>query len=303
MNNCDIITDCYQPLLEKHHFFRSENIKKFHSTGQCWQLSNEIGEGFYWVYAQKDLFDIKIHDFFLHEDTIMEFQLPECLSITQYESISGEEINPYRRLTAGCIKTFIGGYKPYKIRIHKKIPIHAIGIEIMPAYYEVYLKKQYPEEYKHPLNAFQQIDQIAEFPQLSQILYQIRTYRGTGIASSLFYEGKVAEAVSLVLAEQHKRKSLKDKHLSSQDIAQLECVTAYLNDHYAYETPLESLAKTACMGTTKLKSSFKVWKGCTITEYIQHRRMSQAETLLLQTDLTIRQIAQTVGYSSSSRFA
>lgn len=66
----------------------------------------------------------------------MEFNLPECLSITQYESISGEELNPYRRLSAGCIKTFIGGDKPYKALIHKKIPIYSIGIEVMPAYYE-----------------------------------------------------------------------------------------------------------------------------------------------------------------------
>ena len=52
----------------------------------------------------------------------MEFHLPEALSITQYESISGEELNPYRRMSAGCIKAFIGGYKPYKAIIHKKSP-------------------------------------------------------------------------------------------------------------------------------------------------------------------------------------
>ena len=32
---------------------------------------------------------------------------------------------------------------------------------------------------------------------------------------------------------------------------------------------------------------------CTITEYIQQRRMSQAEYLLTKTDLSIGQIAQT----------
>ena len=77
----------------------------------------------------------------------MEFHLPEALSITQYESISGEELNPYRRMSAGCIKAFIGGYKPYKAIIHKKIPIRSIGIEVMPAYYEDYLQKQYPGDY------------------------------------------------------------------------------------------------------------------------------------------------------------
>ena len=95
----------------------------------------------------------------------------------------------------------------------------------------------------------------------------------------------------------------KEKHLSDQDIAQLENVTAYLNDHYAFDIPLERLAKIACMGTTKLKTSFKQLQGCTITEYIQQRRMSQAEHLLIDTDFTIGQIAKMIGYSTSSRFA
>ena len=63
--------------------------------GLCWKLSPEIGEGSYWTYGQKDLYDIKIHNFSFHEDSLLEFSLPECLSITRYDSISGEEMAPY----------------------------------------------------------------------------------------------------------------------------------------------------------------------------------------------------------------
>lgn len=41
---------------------------------------------------------IKIHNFSFHEDSLLEFSLPECLSITRYDSISGEELAPYRRV-------------------------------------------------------------------------------------------------------------------------------------------------------------------------------------------------------------
>lgn len=299
----DIITDLYQPLLHEHNFTHAENNGQFNSAGTCWKLSDKIGEGYYWIYAHKDLYDIKIHDFFFREDSFMEFNLPDCLSITQYESISGEELTPYRRLSAGCIKTFVGGYAPYKVLIHKKIPIRSVGIEIMPAYYEDYLKKQYPGNYASPLSAFRRIDQVTDFPEMAKLLYEIKTYRGNGIAASLFYEAKIAEAVSLILKAQETTAKTKEKHLSSQDIAALENVTAYLNDHYAFDIPLERLAKIACMGTTKLKTVFKQYHECTITEYIQQRRMGQAEHLLTKTDLTIGQIAQTVGYSTSSRFA
>lgn len=299
----NIITDYYEPLLANNHFIPADNIQEFNSAGQCWKLSPEVGEGFYWVYAKENLYDIKIHDFYLYEDFFMEFTLPECLSITQYESISGEELNPYRRLFAGCIKTFIGGYEPYKALIHKKIPICSIGIEVMPAYYEDYLQKQYPCDYINPLAAFKQVDQTMDFPAMAKLLYEVKQYRGDGIAAGLFYEAKVAEAVSLVVEEQKKLLSRKEKQLTASDIAQLENVIAYLNDHYAFDVPLDRLAKIACMGTTKLKSSFKQMQGCTITEYIQQRRMSQAEHLLIDTDFTMGQIAEMIGYSTSSRFA
>ena len=49
--------------------------------------------------------------------------------------------------------------------------------------------------------------------------------------------------------------------------------------------------------------SNKQSQGCTITEYVQQRRMSQAEHLLIDTDFTMGQIAEMIGYSTSSRFA
>lgn len=187
--------------------------------------------------------------------------------------------------------------------MHKRIPIRSIGIEVMPAYYESYLKRKYPEDYTSPLSAFRDIDQTTDFPAMAKLLYEVKNYRGSGIAASLFYESKVSEAISLVLEEYEKRGRQKEKRLTPQDISQLQNVTAYLNDHYAFDIPLERLARIACMGTTKLKTSFKQLHGCTITEYIQQRRMSQAEHLLIDTDFTIGQIAEMIGYSTSSRFA
>ena len=142
----EIIDQFYTPLLIEHGFIRDPDNQQYGALGDCWKLSPEVGEGTYWTYGQKDLYDIKIHNFSFHEDFMLECSMPECLSITRYDSISGEELSPYRRLSAGCIKTFIGGYAPYKALIHKNIPIRSVGIEIAPAYYEDYLKKLYPDQ-------------------------------------------------------------------------------------------------------------------------------------------------------------
>jgi len=123
--------------------------------------------------------------------------------------------------------------------------------------------------------------------------------------AKLFFEGKVAEAVSLIV-EWRKSPTIKQelhRRLSSQDIYQIEMLTSFLNDHYAQDTSLKQLVKIACMGTTKLQTAFKKYHGCTITAYIQQRRMSQAEYLPANTDLTIGQIGESVGYSKASRFS
>lgn len=292
----------YNKSLIENGFIKTENNGNYPIMGTCWKISEKLGEGMYWVYEQKDLYSIKIHDFSYNEDTIIDIYIPECLSITYYESISGEEFIPYKRLEANSVKTFIGGSKPYKANIHKKIPIRSTSIEIFPEYYEDYLKKNYPDEYQNPFNSFRNIDEKEKFPEMVMLLTQINNYRGDGICAKLFYDAKVAEAIALIVEHKKKEDMRVKSKLSISDKEMLFSVTAYINDHYAFEIKLDQLAKIACMGTTKLKSTFKQLHGCTITEYIQHRRMSQAEHLL-STDLTINQIAQTVGYSSPSRFS
>lgn len=175
----------------------------------------------------------------------------------------------------------------------------------MPAYYEDYLKEQYPDEYANPLKAFEAVGQTVDFPEMSRLLKQVEAYKGSGISAGLFYEGKVAEAISLIVEWsrlQQQRKEVRKK-LSVQDVQQLENLTLYLNDHCIQDIPLEQIVRISCMSARKLQTSFKEYHGCTITEYIQQRRMSQAETLLAKTDLSIGQVAQSVGYTSASRFA
>ena len=293
----------YNTLLTESSFTPLPNCERFSPAGNSWQLSPELGGGHYWLYAQKDLFDIKIHDFYFHDDFVLNFDIPEGISITRYDSISGEELNPYRRLSAGSIQTIVGGKQNYKAIIHKRIPIHSVGIEVFPAYYEDYLKRQYPDAYFDLPAAFQCVDQAADFPAMSKLLFEIENYRGEGVAAALFYEAKVTEAVALVVANQKKQAAKNAHPLSKEDIAGLRDVMSYIADHYTFDIPLERLASIACMSTSKLKTCFKRHTGCTVTEYIQGRRMSQAEHLLIDTDFTMGQIAKMIGYSTSSRFA
>lgn len=197
----------------------------------------------------------------------------------------------------------MAGRQRYRALIHKRIPIHAVGIEILPAYYEDFLKKQYPDDYFDLPAAFQSVDQAADFPAMSRLLFEIENYRGEGMAAALFYEAKVTEAIALVVDAWKRQSQRHERPLSAQDMTGLQNVVSYIADHYAFDIPLERLASIACMSESKLKSCFKRQLGCSVTQYIQGRRMSQAEHLLIDTDFTMGQIAQMIGYTTSSRFA
>ena len=95
------------------------------------------------------------------------------------------------------------------------------------------------------MDAFRKIDQTSDFPEMSRLLTEIKDYRGEGIAAKLFYEGKVAEAVSMVVEYQKKHPDKPAHKLSQQDIENLQIVAAYLSDHYAFDIPLERITQIA----------------------------------------------------------
>ena len=72
----------YVSMLKGHGFTPDPDDHQYGALGLCWKISQEIGEGSYWTYGQKDLYDIKIHNFSFHKDSLLEFSLPECLSIS-----------------------------------------------------------------------------------------------------------------------------------------------------------------------------------------------------------------------------
>ena len=68
----EIIDQFYTPLLIEHGFIHDPDNQQYGALGDCWKLSPEVGEGSYWTYGQKDLYDIKIHNFSFHEDFMLD---------------------------------------------------------------------------------------------------------------------------------------------------------------------------------------------------------------------------------------
>ena len=110
-----------------------------------------------------------------------------------------------------------------------------VGIEILPAYYENFLKERYPDVYFDLPAAFQSVDQATE-------------------------------AIELVVDAWKRQGRKPEKPLSETDKESPQNVVSYIADHYAFDIPLERLASIACMSETKLKSCFNRQFGCSVTQ-------------------------------------
>lgn len=299
MNNTNLY---YREVLKDKGFKIDLDNDKYNKMGTVWKLSSSVGEGEYWIYERKNLYNIKIQDFYYYEDSMIDVKESKCLAVTYFESICGKEFYPYRAIKSNSLKAYICDNKRYKAILQKKIPIKSISVQIFPEYYKKYLDDTYFSNYKNLEDYFKSVNDKNEFQKMLILLNQIKNYRGEGMAGKLFYDAKVFEIISLIV-ENKEVINDKDIKITEFDREMLMSVTSYINDHYAFKITLEQLSKIACMGTTKLKLTFKLLHGCTITEYIQRRRMSEAEHLLRNTNLTISEVSQTVGYSSCSRFS
>ena len=293
----------YDQILARAGFSPCPCPADYPAEGSCWTSSPEMGSGHYWIYDSQQGYFIKIHDFRFGEDTIIDMSIPECLSITWYESISGEELSPYRQLNSHVVKSFLGGYEPFRALIHRRIPIRSIGIEYRPAYYEAHLREQFGDLYLSPGDAFRSIDETAAWPEMTMLLKNLWSCKKTGLPARLYYDAKAAEALSLVFERHQQLNRQPEFTVPDADRAMLQSMAAYIGDHYADELTIERLSQIACMGTTKLKRCSKIYFGMTVAEYIQSVRMGQAEHLLIYTDLPVGEVAQAVGYTAAGHFA
>lgn len=82
----------------------------------------------------------------------------------------------------------------------------------------------------------------------------------------------------------------------------LSKVTQYIHEHYAEDLSLETLAKKVYLSPHYLSMLFSKHNGYGINKFIKQIRMEKAQELLRNTNLSINEISQLVGYSSSSYF-
>ncbi len=89
----------------------------------------------------------------------------------------------------------------------------------------------------------------------------------------------------------------------SQQVEIIRAIHDQLMAHPNQRTTIEALAKEYHLNTSTLKAVFKAVYGQPIASHMKHHRMQKAARLLRETDLSIGDIAQQVGYENQSKFS
>lgn len=80
-------------------------------------------------------------------------------------------------------------------------------------------------------------------------------------------------------------------------------MTTYMQQHLSEKLTIDILSTRFGVSQTVLKKEFRQLYGQPIHAWLQEQRLSQAATLLRDSDMTVLEIAQEVGYSSTSQFS
>ncbi|MDO4615315.1 MAG: AraC family transcriptional regulator [Lachnospiraceae bacterium] len=79
-------------------------------------------------------------------------------------------------------------------------------------------------------------------------------------------------------------------------------IKKYIDDHYSEDISLQSMGTALNMSPYYISHVFKEMSGYSPMQYLLRRRVGEAQTLLISTDLPIAEIAGMVGYDTQSYF-
>ncbi len=118
-----------------------------------------------------------------------------------------------------------------------------------------------------------------------------------------YFKVKVLELL-LFLSTFELEPSETKKHLVSRSQAELaKSICEYLNEHMNEKVTIEKLCEVFHVCSTSVKNSFKAVYGEAVYSYIRTEKMKKAAKMLLETDLSVLEIAGIFGYDNGSKFA
>ncbi|MBM4257184.1 MAG: helix-turn-helix transcriptional regulator [Deltaproteobacteria bacterium] len=210
---------------------------------------------------------------------------------------------------AGSQNVFVGSTSGSVTLIPKAQPVHLVGMHVAPQWLQSLLTDESPM----PLalqRALQNSTQDLPYSYSDNVTAAMQValqhllhcpYHGP--LKQLCLESKTLELLVLQLADVP-RDPAPSLHASlrPQDVDRIYCARDILLRNLSQPPSLLTLARQVGVNDFKLKRGFRQVFGTSVFAYLHEHRMQQARTLLTQGDLSVKQVASTIGYASLGHF-
>jgi len=126
------------------------------------------------------------------------------------------------------------------------------------------------------------------------------------LARSVYLEGITLELLSSQIKQFKNSVSTTPKKktvLNNEDIEKILKAKEILLENLQESPTIESLSKKVGVNQTKLKTGFKNIFDTPIKTWLRHKKLENAQLLLLKDQKSIKEISETVGYLNQSHFA
>lgn len=143
-------------------------------------------------------------------------------------------------------------------------------------------------------------DGIAIHTDLINTILDIRSCKFEGLTRRIYLESKVYELIALLYEGVNIQPRIK---LNKSDVDKIYQAAHLIKENLGDPLTILELARRVGINQTKLKEGFKKVFGNTIFGYLQQIRMNEARNYLLNTNLSIQQIGNLVGYQHMSNFS
>lgn len=137
--------------------------------------------------------------------------------------------------------------------------------------------------------------------QLLALLHQLANMDSVGIAKQLFVEAKVLEIMGLMIDQL--KTPMHPVDLKQRDIEKIKACESYLIQNYNKPLSILQLAKETGLNEFKLKQGFKAVFGKPTFKYLQEYRLNKAKELLLDKQLSVAEVSESIGYTSVGSFS
>lgn len=133
------------------------------------------------------------------------------------------------------------------------------------------------------------------------MLAMLSEYRSDNLGHEFFLKTSLVQL--LIFASRHSGQMIDSSQSYVNAVHKtVSEVAAYINNNYKEDITLESVSEKFFISPFYFSRTFKRVTGVAFTEYLSSIRIKEAKRLLAKTNMSVSEIAEAVGYKSSTHF-